>query len=82
MIALGHRLQEDDELGVPMAPVATPMDPAVGHLQRSEQAGGVVAQVIMGHAGGHMGVHYHNIEQLRTQAGTAEIHIGRVELRQ
>src|ERR1700687_3192043 len=31
-IALGQRLQEDDELGVPMAPVATPMDLAAGHL--------------------------------------------------
>src|SRR5260370_18320789 len=30
-IALGQRLPEDDELGVPMAPVATPMDLAAGH---------------------------------------------------
>jgi Transposase len=56
-IALGQRLQEDDELGVPMAPVATPMDLAAGHLQRSEQAGGAVAQVIMGHADGQPGPH-------------------------
>ena len=54
-IALGQRLQEDDELGVPMAPVATPMDLAAGHLQRSEQAGGAVAHVIMGHADGQPG---------------------------
>ena len=56
-IALGQRLQEGDELGVPMAPVATPVDLAAGHLQRGEQTGGAVAQVIMGHAGGQPGPH-------------------------
>ena len=45
-VALGQRLQEGDELGVPMAPVATRMDLAAGHLQRGEQAGGTVTQVI------------------------------------
>jgi hypothetical protein len=50
-IALGQRLQEDDEL-VPMAPVATPMNLAAGHLQRGKQAGGAMASVIMDHGGG------------------------------
>ena len=57
-VTSGQRLQKGDELQVPMATVAASVDLAAGHLQRGEQAGGAVASVIMGHAGGQPRPHW------------------------
>ena len=57
-VTSGQRLQKGDELQVPMATVAASVDLAAGHLQRGEQAGGAVASVIMGLAGGRPGPHW------------------------
>ena len=51
-----QRLQKGDD--VPMATVAASVDLSAGHLQRGEQAGGAVASVIMGHAGGQPRPHW------------------------
>jgi hypothetical protein len=77
---LATDFREDDELGAPMAPVVMLMDLAAGHRRCSEQAGDAVAQVIMSHAGGHIGVHYNNIAQLLMQANSAEMPVRHVRL--
>jgi hypothetical protein len=77
-IALGQRLQEDDELGVPMAPVATPTDLAAGHLQRGEQAGSAVAQESWVMRAGSSEAEIHRLEGelllRRDESGAAEAH--------
>src|SRR5579885_2036923 len=47
-VAAGQRLEEGDELLVPMATKAARVDLAAGHLQRRKQTGGAVTNVVVG----------------------------------
>jgi RHS repeat-associated protein len=54
-VALGDRVEKRDELDVRVAREATAMNLPARHLERRKQAGGSVALVVVGHAGGNAG---------------------------